>query len=37
MGKRQRGREYFLAIRERSVVQSLQEWRVGRVCAAAEQ
>jgi hypothetical protein len=37
MGKRQRGREHVLAIRERSVVQSLQEWRVGRVCAAAEQ
>jgi hypothetical protein len=34
MGKRWRGREYILVIRERSVVQSLQEWRVGRVCAA---
>ena len=35
--ERQRGGKYVLAIRERSVVQSLQEWRAGRVCAAAEQ
>ena len=36
-GKRERGRQYVLAIWERRVVQALQEGRVGRVRAAAEQ
>jgi hypothetical protein len=36
-GKRERGRQHLLALRERRVVQPLQQRRVGRVRAAGEQ